>query len=65
VPAAENSTGSAVVICLGGGHSKLCLGHEGYALAEWFKERGIATFVTDKKRTACGHGRTISWPDVF
>jgi acetyl esterase/lipase len=45
VPDAAKSTGTAVVICPGGGHSKLCLGHEGYALAEWFRERGIAAFV--------------------
>ncbi len=45
IPAAEKSTGTAVIICPGGGHSKLCLGHEGYALAEWFKARGIAAFV--------------------
>src|SRR4026208_1258815 len=36
VPAHEKATGTAVIICPGGGHSKLCLGHEGYALAEWF-----------------------------
>ena len=34
VPAPEKSTGTVVIICPGGGHSKLCLGHEGYALAE-------------------------------
>src|SRR5207248_2432861 len=45
VPDADKSTGTAVIICPGGGHSKLCLGHEGYALAEWFRERGIAAFV--------------------
>lgn len=45
VPAPEKSTGTAVIICPGGGHSKLCLGHEGYALAEWFRDRGIAAFV--------------------
>ena len=45
VPAHEKATGTAVVICPGGGHSKLCLGHEGYALAEWFRDRGIAAFV--------------------
>ncbi|MDB5388048.1 MAG: axeA1 4 [Planctomycetaceae bacterium] len=45
VPAAGKSTGTAVIICPGGGHSKLCLGHEGYALAEWFRERGITAFV--------------------
>lgn len=45
VPAREKATGTAVIICPGGGHSKLCLGHEGYALAEWFRDRGIAAFV--------------------
>jgi acetyl esterase/lipase len=45
LPDADKSTGTAVIICPGGGHSKLCLGHEGYALAEWFQKRGIAAFV--------------------
>ena len=45
VPEREQATGTAVVICPGGGHSKLCLGHEGYALAEWFRDRGVAAFV--------------------
>ena len=42
---ASDATGVAVVIAPGGGHSKLCLGHEGYALAEWFRDHGIAAFV--------------------
>jgi len=41
----EKPTGTAVIIAPGGGHSKLCLGHEGYALAEWFQSHGIAAFV--------------------
>lgn len=41
----KDNTGVAVIIAPGGGHSKLCLGHEGYALAEWFQERGMAAFV--------------------
>ncbi len=45
VPERQKATGTAVIICPGGGHSKLCLGHEGYALAEWFRDRGIAAFV--------------------
>ena len=40
-----DATGTAVIIAPGGGHSKLCLGHEGYALAEWFRDHGIAAFV--------------------
>ena len=42
---ASDATGTAVIIAPGGGHSKLCLGHEGYALAEWFRDHGIAAFV--------------------
>lgn len=44
-PAGKSFSDVAVVIAPGGGHSKLCLGHEGYALAEWFRDRGIAAFV--------------------
>ena len=45
IPAADKATGLAVVICPGGGHSKLCLGHEGYALGEWMRDHGIAAFI--------------------
>jgi acetyl esterase/lipase len=59
VPDADHSTGTAVIICPGGGHSKLCLGHEGYALAEWFRDRGIAAFVL-KYRLAREKGSTYT-----
>jgi endo-1,4-beta-xylanase len=59
IPDAEKSTGTAVIICPGGGHSKLCLGHEGYALAEWFRNRGIAAFVL-KYRLAREKGSTYT-----
>lgn len=45
LPAKDKATGVAVIIAPGGGHSKLCLGHEGYALADWLAEHGIAAFV--------------------
>ncbi len=59
---ARDATGTAVVICPGGGHSKLCLGHEGYALAQWFQERGIAAFVL-KYRLAREKGSTYTIQD--
>ncbi len=62
VPDAGKSTGTAVIICPGGGHSKLCLGHEGYALAEWFRDRGIAAFVL-KYRLAREKGSTYTVQD--
>ncbi len=45
LPAAGQATGTAILIAPGGGHQKLCLGHEGDALAKWFAEHGIAAFV--------------------
>lgn len=62
VPVADKSTGTAVIICPGGGHSKLCLGHEGYALAEWFRDHGIAAFVL-KYRLAREKGSTYTIQD--
>jgi endo-1,4-beta-xylanase len=59
IPIREKRTGTAVIICPGGGHSKLCLGHEGYALAEWFRDRGIAAFVL-KYRLAREKGSTYT-----
>lgn len=44
-PAKDQATGVAVIIAPGGGHSKLCLGHEGYALGQWMADHGIAAFV--------------------
>jgi acetyl esterase/lipase len=62
IPDADKSTGVAVIICPGGGHSKLCLGHEGYALAEWLRDRGIAAFVL-KYRLAREKGSTYTVQD--
>lgn len=45
IPATDRSTGLAVIVCPGGGHAKLCVGHEGYALCEWFRDQGIAAFL--------------------
>jgi acetyl esterase/lipase len=62
IPDADKATGTAVIICPGGGHSKLCLGHEGYALGEWFRARGIAAFVL-KYRLAREKGSTYTIQD--
>jgi len=56
------ATGTAVIIAPGGGHSKLCLGHEGYALAEWMRDHGIAAFVL-KYRLAREPGSTYTIQD--
>ena len=45
LPDPAKATGAAILIAPGGGHQKLCLGHEGYALGEWMADHGIAAFI--------------------
>lgn len=45
LPEREKATGTAVIICPGGGYTILAIDHEGYQIAEWFNSLGIAAFV--------------------
>ncbi len=54
LPKKEINTGAAVVICPGGGYMKVVMGHEGYDIAQWLSERGVAAIVL-KYRLPYGH----------
>lgn len=41
----EKSTGTAVLICPGGGYGVLAFDHEGYQIARWLNENGIAGII--------------------
>src|SRR5688500_4091456 len=43
--AKEKATGAAVVIAPGGGYRELWMTHEGYNVAKWLSDRGIAAFI--------------------
>lgn len=45
LPPKEKATGAAVVICPGGGYGVLVIEKEGYAIARYFAEKGVAAFV--------------------
>jgi acetyl esterase/lipase len=45
LPAKGQATGCAVIIAPGGGHMQHTIDREGYDLAKWFADRGIAAFV--------------------
>ncbi len=45
LPTKEKATGSAVVICPGGGYGVLVIGKEGYRIAEYLAANGIAAVV--------------------
>jgi len=57
LPPEGTATGAAVVIAPGGGHSELWVDHEGYNVAKWLSERGVAGFVL-KYRLAREKGST-------
>lgn len=59
LPSPDKATGAAVIIAPGGGHRELWIDHEGYAVAEWLSDHGIAGFVF-KYRLARETGSTYT-----
>jgi acetyl esterase/lipase len=59
LPAKDKSTGAAIVIAPGGGHRELWMDHEGYNVAEWLSDHGVAAFVL-KYRLAREPGSTYT-----
>jgi acetyl esterase/lipase len=45
LPSAPASTGTAVVVCPGGGYANLAMDHEGVQVGAWFARLGIPAFV--------------------
>ncbi|MDP4208716.1 MAG: alpha/beta hydrolase [Bacteroidota bacterium] len=45
LPAKDKANGTAVVICPGGGYTRLAIDHEGYQVAEWLNKQGVAGIV--------------------
>jgi acetyl esterase/lipase len=54
-----NPSGAAVVIAPGGGHSELWVDHEGFNVAEWLSDHGVAGIVL-KYRLAREKGSTYT-----
>jgi acetyl esterase/lipase len=45
LPAGGKNTGAGVIVIPGGGHREMWMDHEGYNVAQWLSDRGIAAFV--------------------
>jgi len=59
LPTKDKSTGAAVIIAPGGGHKELWMDHEGYNVAEWLSDHGVAAFIL-KYRLAREQGSTYT-----
>jgi endo-1,4-beta-xylanase len=59
LPPANQASGAAVLVCPGGGHRELWMDHEGYRVAEYLSEHGVAAFVL-KYRLARETGSTYT-----
>lgn len=59
LPAAGAATGTSVLVIPGGGHKEIWIDHEGYAVAGWLSQHGIAAFVL-KYRLAREPGSTYT-----
>ena len=59
LPVAAKATGVGVLVIPGGGHSEIWVDHEGYSVAAWLSDHGIAAFVL-KYRLAREPGSTYT-----
>src|SRR5687767_5417966 len=55
LPPKEKATGASMIVAPGGGHRQLVIDKEGWEMADWLNERGIAAFVL-KYRLARAEG---------
>jgi acetyl esterase/lipase len=56
LPKKRKATGSAVVICPGGGYGILAYDHEGHDIARWFNSLGVAAFVLKYRLPSADQG---------
>ena len=62
LPPKEKATGAAMVVAPGGGHTQVVIEKEGWEVADWLNERGIAAFVL-KYRLARAPGSKYTLPE--
>jgi acetyl esterase/lipase len=64
LPPADKVTGAAVVVCPGGGYGGLAITYEGYDIAKWLNEHGIAGFVLKYRHRGNGYGHPAPLDDA-
>jgi acetyl esterase/lipase len=60
----ENRTGTAVVICPGGGYGFTAMDHEGHQIAAWLNSFGVSGFILDYRHRKRGYGHPAPLQDA-
>ncbi|MDP7304937.1 MAG: alpha/beta hydrolase, partial [Pirellulaceae bacterium] len=55
LPPADKASGTAIVLCPGGGYIRHVTDREGYPIAQWLNEHGIATIVLEYRLPKLRH----------
>jgi len=64
LPAKDQATGVGIVVCPGGGHRNLVMQKEGYDIAQWLANHGVAAFVL-KNRLANDDATPAGTPQPY
>lgn len=66
LPPKEKATGTAVVICPGGGYGFLAMDHEGHQIAQWLNSLGVAGFIVKyrHRNSGAGYGHPVPLQDA-
>lgn len=63
LPAADKASGTAIVVCPGGGYGGLA-GHEGEGYAKWLADNGVSAFVLKYRLGSKGYRHPVMLGDV-
>lgn len=64
LPAVDQATGCAVVVCPGGGYGGLAMDHEGHQIARWLNSFGVAAFICDYRHRGKGYAHPAPLNDA-
>jgi acetyl esterase/lipase len=60
----HRGSGSAIVVCPGGGYVDLAMDHEGHQIAQWLNSIGVSAFILDYRHRGKGYGHPAPLQDA-
>ena len=64
LPAKDQATGTAIIICPGGGYGHLAMDYEGHQVAQWLNSIGITGFVLKYRHRGTGYAHPAPLQDA-